>query len=100
MLANIIMQHVQHAAGSLLTGMLSCCVVLHMRLPLPLSSRFQADIAFDGEELARRALDRCGRVRLFKVGMYDYVPGSSSRRRRQADLLGCAAQQHDGLSRS
>lgn len=29
--------------------------------------RFQADIAFDGEELARRALDRCGRVRLFKV---------------------------------
>lgn len=30
--------------------------------------RFQADIAFDGEELARRALDRCGRVRLFKVG--------------------------------
>jgi len=29
--------------------------------------RFQADIAFDGEELARRALDRCGRTRLFKV---------------------------------
>eukprot|EP00879_Flechtneria_rotunda_P010205 GHRR01010669.1.p1 GENE.GHRR01010669.1~~GHRR01010669.1.p1 ORF type:complete len:452 (+),score=105.37 GHRR01010669.1:243-1598(+) len=29
--------------------------------------RFQADIAFDGEELARRALDRCGRVRLFKA---------------------------------
>ncbi|KAF8060568.1 MTPC4 [Scenedesmus sp. PABB004] len=29
--------------------------------------RFQADIAFDGEELARRALDRCGRTRLFKA---------------------------------
>ena len=29
--------------------------------------RFQADIAFDGEELARRCLDRCGRVRLFRA---------------------------------
>eukprot|EP00877_Chromochloris_zofingiensis_P006820 jgi/Chrzof1/2391/Cz11g13120.t1 len=29
--------------------------------------RFQADIAFDGEELARRCLDRCGRARLFKA---------------------------------
>jgi hypothetical protein len=31
------------------------------------NDRFQADIAFDGEELARRALDRCGRTRLFKA---------------------------------
>jgi hypothetical protein len=33
----------------------------------PPAYRFQADIAFDGEELARRCLDRCGRVRLFKA---------------------------------
>jgi hypothetical protein len=56
--------------------LVSCKTQFHTFSPLQVCRsycchRFQADIAFDGEELARRALDRCGRVRLFKVRRAD-----------------------------
>jgi hypothetical protein len=39
---------------------------------------FTADIAFDGEELARRALDRTGRVRLYRALHHAMAAGDAA----------------------